>query len=144
MKQEKTHSKTPHPVDKYVGRRLRQRRSICGLSQKVVSEKIGVTFQQLQKYERGKNRIGSSRLYDFSVILGVPVSYFFEGVESWMHRHNLASPTEAIEQSDDTGYLVDRIDEKETMQLVRNYHNIKNEAARRRIFSLIRDIAVTK
>ncbi len=139
-----TKTRTPHPVDRYVGMRLRQRRSICGMTQKEVGEKIGITSQQVQKYEHGINRIGSSRLYDFSVILDVPISYFFEGVESWMRRRNLKNPTDAIEQSDETDYLVDRVDEKETMQLVRNYHNIRNEAARRRIFSLIRDIAVTK
>ena len=69
----------PHPVDVHVGRRLRLKRTILGLSQEAIGKAIGVTFQQIQKYERGINRMGASRLYDFSRSLGVPVSYFFEG-----------------------------------------------------------------
>jgi transcriptional regulator with XRE-family HTH domain len=67
-----------HPVDIHVGARLRQRRTIVGLSQTKLSESVGLTFQQIQKYERGTNRISSSRLYEFARVLAVPVSYFFD------------------------------------------------------------------
>lgn len=71
----------PHPVDIHVGRRLRSRRTILGLSQEELGNAVGITFQQIQKYERGSNRIGSSRLYQFAQILGVSASYFFEDYE---------------------------------------------------------------
>ena len=67
-----------HPVDIHVGARLRQRRNLVGLSQTKLSESVGLTFQQIQKYERGTNRISSSRLYEFAKVLAVPVSYFFD------------------------------------------------------------------
>ena len=71
-----------HPVDIHVGARLRQRRTIVGLSQTKLSESVGLTFQQIQKYERGTNRISSSRLYEFAKVLAVPVSYFFDEMPS--------------------------------------------------------------
>ena len=71
--------KKPNPVDIYVGGRLRLRRMMCGLSQEVLGEKVGVTFQQIQKYERGTNRIGASRLYEISEHLNTPISFFFQG-----------------------------------------------------------------
>lgn len=71
-----------NPVDVYVGSRLRERRYIIGLSQTKLGNMVGVTFQQIQKYEIGKNRIGASRLYEFAMILLVPVNYFFDGYKS--------------------------------------------------------------
>jgi len=71
-----------HPVDIHVGARLRQRRHLVGLSQSKLSESVGLTFQQIQKYERGTNRISSSRLYEFAKVLAVPVSYFFDEMPS--------------------------------------------------------------
>jgi transcriptional regulator with XRE-family HTH domain len=71
-----------HPVDIHVGARLRQRRNLVGLSQTKLSESVGLTFQQIQKYERGTNRISSSRLYEFAKVLAVPVSYFFDEMPS--------------------------------------------------------------
>ncbi|MBL4614923.1 MAG: helix-turn-helix transcriptional regulator, partial [Magnetovibrio sp.] len=69
---------TPRPVDVHVGARLRQRRTLLGMSQEKLGEAVGLTFQQIQKYERGANRIGASRLYQLSNVLDVSVSYFFE------------------------------------------------------------------
>jgi transcriptional regulator with XRE-family HTH domain len=73
--------KNRHPVEAYVGNKVREARTYNGLSQSRLGAKVGVTFQQIQKYEKGVNRIGASRLYEFSQILRVPVSYFFEGLE---------------------------------------------------------------
>src|SRR5579863_5515162 len=70
--------RSPHPVDIHVGGRVRQRRTVLGLSQERLGEAIGLTFQQVQKYERGTNRIGASRLYDLSLVLNVPVGFFYE------------------------------------------------------------------
>ncbi len=72
--------KSPHPVDVYVGRRLRLRRTLLGLSQTAVAKQLGLSFQQLQKYENGTNRIGAGRLHDLAEILKVPVSFFYDGV----------------------------------------------------------------
>ncbi len=74
-------SENPHPVDIHVGQRLRQRRTLQGLSQTALAKGVNLTFQQIQKYERGANRVGASRLHQFSQILDVPVSYFFDGYE---------------------------------------------------------------
>src|SRR5678815_4355896 len=72
----------PNPIDVHVGNRLRQRRTLLGMSQEKLGEAIGLTFQQVQKYERGMNRIGSSRLFDLARVLDVPVSYFFEDMSA--------------------------------------------------------------
>ena len=71
----------PHPVDVHVGKQLQAQRTLCGMSQTELADKIGVTFQQLQKYERGTNRLSASRLWQFSKALGVPISHFFEGLD---------------------------------------------------------------
>src|SRR5882672_3836956 len=72
----------PNPIDVHVGQRIRQRRSLLGMSQEKVAQALGLTFQQVQKYERGTNRVGSSRLFDLTRILSVPISYFFEEMEA--------------------------------------------------------------
>src|SRR4051812_27851177 len=71
-----------HPVDVYVGKRLRLRRNMQGLSQEAVAKSVGITFQQIQKYERGVNRMSASRLFEFAKVLAVPIMYFFDGIES--------------------------------------------------------------
>ncbi len=71
----------PHPVDVHVGKKLQVRRTLCGLSQSELAERLGITFQQLQKYESGANRTSASRLWEASKVLGVPVSYFFTGLD---------------------------------------------------------------
>ena len=71
--------KEPNPIDKHVGSRVRQRRMMCGMSQEVLARGLGITFQQVQKYEKGANRIGASRLQQIATILNAPVSFFFEG-----------------------------------------------------------------
>ncbi len=73
--------KSPHPVDVHVGRGVRSRRVLCGMTQSVLAEQIGLTFQQLQKYESGANRISASRLWEIAQILDVPVASFFDGIE---------------------------------------------------------------
>lgn len=130
---------TPHPVDVYVGRRLRLRRTILGMSQETLGKHIDVTFQQIQKYERGINRMGSSRLYDFSKALGVPIAYFFEGYGDYVVNDNVA--LEAAEPST-PAFDHDIINNKETMEVVRAYSRVKNPQVRKRIVDLIKAMAL--
>lgn len=121
-----------HPVDIHVGKRIRLRRSMLGMSQDFIGKEIGVTFQQIQKYERGVNRVGSSRLYDFSRILGVPVGYFFDD----MDPETLAGTIDLSE--DDTTSEGEKMSDKETIALVRSYYKITDPAIRRKVLSLIK------
>jgi len=104
----------PHPVDVLVGRRVRERRTLEGMSQTAVADKLGLTFQQLQKYERGHNRISASRLYELAQLLGVPVSYFYEGMEE-----GKSAPSHD-----------DMLTKRETLELVRAYYKITDPAVR--------------
>jgi transcriptional regulator with XRE-family HTH domain len=129
---------TPHPVDVHVGRRLRLKRTILGLSQDSVGKEIGVTFQQIQKYERGINRMGASRLYDFAKALGVNVSYFFEGYGDYameeVSNYALGEPPSA-------GFEGEKINNRETLEVMRAYYRIKSPALRKRIIELIKAMA---
>ena len=111
-----------HPVDVHVGKRIRHRRWTIGITQQQLAEKVGIKFQQIQKYETGMNRVSASRLWDISEVLGVPVAFFFEGLDG--------KPPAADDAQD---ILAD----KEALQLVRSYYAIP-EAQRRRLFDLAR------
>lgn len=124
-----------HPVDSYVGSRLRARRMILGISQESLGELVGVTFQQIQKYERGYNRIGSSRLYEFSKILNVPVSFFFEDIPD---NSNASSKPDAYDA------VTDDPDNKETLALVRAFKSIKDPMVKRRFIALLRAVSNTE
>lgn len=128
-----------NPVDIHVGQRLRLRRTLLGMSQEKLGDAVGLTFQQIQKYERGANRIGASRLYMFSRILDVPVSYFFEDMpeEIRTHEGQLAiglsdQPQEPIER--------DPMARRETLELVRAYYAVGDPRVRRRIVDLVRSL----
>ena len=132
---------TAHPVDVYVGKKLRLRRTIMGLSQEAVGTAIGVTFQQVQKYERGINRMGASRLYDFSRILGIPVSYFFEGFSNDNNYASAEHSSITIAAEGETEYSVqDAYTSKETADLLRSYYRIKDPHVRRRLQDLIKSM----
>ncbi len=113
----------PHPVDVHVGKRVRHRRWLAGMTQQQLAESVGIKFQQIQKYETGMNRISASRLWDIAGALGVPVSYFFEGMDA-------AGKVD----SDLPG---DILADKEALELVRSYYAIP-EQQRRRLFDLAR------
>jgi len=112
-----------HPVDVHVGKRVRHRRWMVGMTQQQLAEKVGIKFQQIQKYETGMNRVSASRLWDISEALGVPVSFFFEGLN-------------ADTATDDT-VPGDIMADKEALELVRSYYAIP-ETQRRRLFELAR------
>ncbi|MEM7650954.1 MAG: helix-turn-helix transcriptional regulator [Pseudomonadota bacterium] len=123
-------------MDVHVGQRLRLRRSLLGMSQEKLAEAIGLTFQQIQKYERGTNRISAGRLFDFSKILDVPISYFFE-------QANIESAA-AFGMSDNEQEGFDGEDvmsSKETLDLVRVYYSVKDADARKDIMKFIKSMA---
>lgn len=111
-----------HPVDVHVGKRIRHRRWVIGMTQQQLAEQVGIKFQQIQKYETGMNRVSASRLWDISETLGVPVSFFFDGLDA-EHTSDTSGP--------------DLMADKEAMELVRSYYSIP-ETQRRRLFELAR------
>jgi len=123
--------KSPDPVDIHVGQRVRARRKMLGLSQTQLGKELGVTFQQVQKYERGTNRIGSSRLFRMSTTLDVPVAYFFEGAETKLPGYN-----EAMGTLDGDAY-----DRQETKELVEAYYRIADPRIRKKVLGLARLLA---
>lgn len=130
---------TPHPVDIHVGRRLRLKRTFLGLSQESVGKQIGVTFQQIQKYERGINRMGASRLYDFAKALGVQVSYFFEGFGDYTMEDG--APVVTAAEPNAAAFEHETINNRETLEVMRAYYRIRNPAVRKRIVELIKAMA---
>jgi transcriptional regulator with XRE-family HTH domain len=129
-------SDKPNPIDIHVGSRVRLRRTLLGMSQEKLGEAIGLTFQQVQKYERGANRIGASRLYDLSRVLDVPVSFFFDDI-------NPEVVAAAVESGESTAqhYEPDPMMRRETLELVRAYYRIPDAQIRRRLFDLTKAIA---
>ncbi|WP_417252861.1 helix-turn-helix domain-containing protein [Celeribacter sp.] len=119
-----------HPVDVHVGKRIRHRRWMVGMTQQQLAEKVGIKFQQIQKYETGMNRVSASRLWDIAESLSVPVAFFFEGMESSVSDHMVA-------QSEGVNVPADILADKEALELVRSYYAIP-ENQRRRLFELAR------
>lgn len=115
-----------HPVDVHVGKRIRHRRWLVGMTQQQLAEKVGIKFQQIQKYETGMNRVSASRLWDISDVLGVPVSFFFDGLN------------DKVSDAPVNGQIpVDIMADKEALELVRSYYAMP-ENQRRRLFDLAR------
>lgn len=130
----------PTLIDGHVGSRIRVRRGLLGMSQKDLGAKVGLTFQQIQKYERGANRIGSGRLYEFSKILGVPISYFFDemSAELQAYAEQGAKRGKPIPASAPDAAIMDR---RETLELVRTFHAISDNLVRQRFVELMREAA---
>ncbi len=137
----RTSEGNPNPIDVHVGSRVRLRRTLLGLSQEKLGEAIGLTFQQVQKYERGANRVGASRLFDLSRVLDVPVSFFFDdmpdGVSRQSPRQLVAGLTENPAETPDQ----DPLSKRETLELVRAYYRITDPRVRRRVFDLAKALA---
>ncbi len=128
----------PDPVDKHVGNRLRVRRSLLGLSQEKLAEAISLTSQQIQKYEKGMNRISAGRLFEFSKILGVPITYFYDKIEG-----NLSSPANYGLSDNDQDEFVgeDIMQSKETLNILRAYYTFKDPSVRKEIYKFIKTMA---
>jgi len=124
--------------DKVFGSRLRQRRMFLGYSQQVLGESVGMTFQQIQKYEHGTNKISASRLVDFSRVLGVPVSYFYAGLGDIGEKTPKALMVSDVAQ---TPLEDDPILKKESTQLLKYYYEIKDEQLRKSVQKLVRQMS---
>jgi transcriptional regulator with XRE-family HTH domain len=133
-----------HPVDAYVGKRLRLRRTMQGMSQDALGKMIGVTFQQIQKYEKGVNRIGSSRLYHFAKALSIPISYFFEGYEDDGFAKLPEIEIEGLAEETAEDFEHDQLTSRETLEMVRYYYRIGSKQQRKRVFELIKSMANEK
>ncbi len=130
---------TPNPVDIHVGSRVRLRRTLLGLSQEKLGEAVGLTFQQIQKYERGANRIGASRLFEFSRILDVPVSFFFDDMPDGSAGEEGRSAWGLGDQSQ-SSLEPDPLTRRETLELVRAYYRIGDPQVRKRLFELAKSL----
>jgi transcriptional regulator with XRE-family HTH domain len=126
-----------HPIDVHVGARIRVRRTLLGLSQEKLGEMIGLTFQQVQKYERGSNRVGASRLFDLARVLDVPMSFFFEDMDDKPSGRQSRRRGAAEDRASYTA-AGSPITKRETLELVRAYYHIDDADVRRRVFDLVR------
>ncbi len=132
----------PSPIDVHVGSRIRLRRTLMGMSQERLGEALGLTFQQVQKYERGVNRVGASRLYDLSRVLDVPISFFFDDMPDTLAGAPGGSGISGFAQTGDGfgGTGEDPLAKRETLELVRAYYRITEPSVRKRVFELIKSM----
>lgn len=133
----RTPSGKPNPIDVHVGSRVRLRRTLMGITQEKLGEALGLTFQQVQKYERGSNRIGASRLFDLARVLEVPVGFFYDDMPVDV---SLNSPSQINESPNSEGvmdnYKGDPVLKRETLELVRAYYRITDQDVRKRVYEL--------
>jgi transcriptional regulator with XRE-family HTH domain len=131
----------PNPIDVHVGQRVRQRRTLLGMSQERLGESIGLTFQQVQKYERGANRVSASRLWDLARVLDTDINFFFEDMKDEVAQRSpallraLAEPAEPYEAEPDP------MAKRETLELVRAYYRIHDPQVRKRLFEMTKALA---
>ncbi len=128
--------KVPNPIDRHVGARVRMRRMLAGVSQERLGEGLGLTFQQVQKYEKGSNRISASRLQQIAKMLDVPVSFFFDGAPTG------DMPQGGFSDAASTAYVSDFLATSEGVQLTKAFVRIKSARVRRRIVDLVEALAV--
>jgi transcriptional regulator with XRE-family HTH domain len=136
----------PSPIDVHVGSRIRLRRTLLGMSQEKLGDALSLTFQQIQKYERGMNRVGASRLFDLSRALDVPISFFFDdmpralggagGQESGGGRSSVLAFAEQQE-----GFSDEPLNKRETLEVVRAYYRITDPGVRKRVFDLMKSLS---
>ena len=130
--------KKPNPIDIHVGSRIRLRRTMLGMSQEKLGESLGITFQQIQKYEKGTNRVGASRLQNISSILNVPVSFFFEDAPG----ESSSSGSSGLAEASSSNYVVDFLSSSEGLQLNRAFVKIGDPKVRRNLVDLVKALAV--
>lgn len=137
----------PNPVDVHVGNRIRLRRTLLGLSQEKLASLLGLTFQQVQKYERGMNRVGASRLWDIGKVLEVPIGFFYEDMDKEVANQSprmfsIPDGTPAELAEEESMVDLDPMHRKETIELVKAYYKIGNRKAAKHMFDLI--VAMSK
>ena len=133
--------KVPNPIDVHVGSRVRLRRMLIGMSQEKLGELLGLTFQQVQKYEKGTNRIGASRLFQISQILDVQVQFFFDDISEDLMRGFEGAYETGFQEADGSPYVMDFVSSAEGLELNRCYARIESPQIRRRVLDLIRCLA---
>lgn len=127
--------RVPNPIDKYVGSRVRMRRMLIAMSQEKLGDALNLTFQQVQKYEKGINRIGASRLQQIAQILSVPVDFFFEG------SPQMDAPDGGFSEAPSSAYVADFLSTSEGIHLIKAFIQIKDNKVRRHIVDLVTSIA---
>jgi len=127
--------KSPHPVDVHVGGRVRLRRIMLGLSQDKLGEALGLTFQQVQKYEKGVNRIGASRVFELAKILEVPVQYFYDDFDG------RTGVSYGFAESNEDNTFMDLLHSPEGVQLCRHFAEISDPRVRKRVLDLVKTLA---
>ena len=132
--------KKPNPIDTHVGSRVRLRRMLLGMSQERLGDSMGLTFQQVQKYEKGVNRIGASRLFQISKILDVPVEFFFE--EAPYVEDGGAAP--GVAEPETEGFIVEFLNTREGLELNRAFTKISDAKVRKSVVDLVRALSTTE
>lgn len=131
-------SRRANPMDVHVGTRVRLRRMLLGMSQEKLGEHLGLTFQQVQKYEKGVNRIGASRLFDLAKVLGVPVQFFYDEAPSLKQSSSAAS---GFAEQPDESYVVEFLGTREGLELNKAFARVNDAKVRRSIVELVRALA---
>jgi len=132
--------KNPNPIDVHVGNRVRMRRMLVGMSQEKLGDALGLTFQQVQKYEKGANRVSASRLYQMASTLGVPIQFFFDDIPV----SNQATNPEGMAESDSAGVLMDFLNSSEGFQMGRAFSSIEDSNVRRRVLDLVKALSASQ
>ena len=132
-------SRRANPLDVHVGTRVRLRRMLLGMSQEKLGEHLGLTFQQVQKYEKGVNRIGASRLFELAKVLGVPIQFFYDEAPPGTHSH--AQPVMGFADQPGESYVVEFLGSRDGMELNKAFARIKDQRVRRTIVDLVRSLA---
>ena len=131
-------SNGPHPIDVHVGARVKLRRMILGMSQETLGRSLGLTFQQIQKYEKGVNRIGASRIFELSNLLDVPIQYFYNDYGDTIGE------TQDVETSVDGDIFMNLVNSPEGVQLCRSFSEINDPQVKKRVLDLVKSIAETE
>lgn len=131
---------TKQDIDIFVGKKLRQRRTMMGLSQEAVAKAVGITFQQVQKYEKGVNAMNSHRLVEFSRFMNVPVAYFFDGLE----ESGAATPAVGFAEASETFDHGSPVSDRESLEMMKAFKRIGEQGVRKRLSDLVRAIAENK
>lgn len=128
-------SRKPNPIDAHVGTRVRLRRMLLGMSQEKLGEHLGLTFQQVQKYEKGVNRIGASRLFDLARVLGVPVQFFYDEAPAELMD---ATPAPGFSERPAESYVIEFLSTREGLELNKAFVKIADARVRRSVVELVR------
>lgn len=129
-----------NPIDAYVGAQIKQRRTIVGMSQTELANRLGITFQQVQKYEKGANRVGSSRLYEIAEILGVPIQSFFEGVEEVIQAKNSKKADKRTKDAT-LGKFDEFISSPSGVDMIKAFVEIEDPSVRKQIAALVKSVS---